>query len=226
MPMLDDETESLNQLLLDVDLAWVRFEDARALEDYHTLRDNCKLLQERFERWQSAQAPEIQPIPVTELVWHEAEGDPAVGRWPGRVDTYFDLYVASIWNIARTARLLLFTLDLMLSEKLDPDDNSIYRLDSVTTIIEDMISSIPYHLSENIYDFLKGSDMDVMEPGRTLGGFLLMYPVHIASRTPFISMEMRNYLENCLLWMTSYMGIGQASILAKVKSLVTLNLVL
>ena len=30
-----------------------------------------------------------------------------VGYWPGRVDKYFDLYVASVWNTVRMARVLL-----------------------------------------------------------------------------------------------------------------------
>ena len=56
----------------------------------------------------------------------------------------------------------------------------------------------------------------VVNPGRSVGGLLLMHPIYVASKLPIVPQQMREYLENCLEWIAMYMGIGQASLLAKV----------
>lgn len=218
MPMLDDEMESLNQLLLDIHVIWEKFENSCKEEDYRSLQDDCNALQKRFERWYDAQSPETQPTTVANLVQNIVGEDVEVGRWPGKIDTYFDLYVASVWNIARTAHLLLLTLVTMLRDVSGTSTDSTNYIRTIARIVEDIASSVPYHLAENLYDFIEGPGTEIREPGRTLGGFLIMYPLHVASKAPFISKEMRYYLQHCLLWITSHMGVGQASVLAKVKS--------
>jgi hypothetical protein len=140
----------------------------------------------------------------------------SVGCWPGRVDTYSDIYIASVWNIARAAQLLLIVLMERISADLNNNNTSPNNMRVAKTTIEAMIASVPYHLTDNLYSFLDGPKMDITEPGRTLGGLLLMYPLYIASRVPLIPEPTADYLQRCLFWIASNMGIGQADWLAKV----------
>ena len=154
---------------------------------------------------------------------------PGVGYWPGRVDTYFDVYVAGIWNTSRTARLLLLDLVLKLSTILNDSHENRSGYQDTLRLVEDMASSIPFHLAEDIQVFLRGLEngnamgkknaLATINPGRPVGGLLLMHPLYVVSKLPIVPQQSREYLGDCLEWIAKHMAIGQASIFAKVRSL-------
>ena len=84
-----------------------------------------------------------------------------------------------------------------------------------------MLASVPYHLVENLQVFLRDSELktsiEINNPGRLLGGLLLMYPLYVTSRMRFLDTARREYMLRCLAWIGEYMGIGQATVLAKVR---------
>jgi hypothetical protein len=71
-----------------------------------------------------------------------------------------------------------------------------------------MLASVLYHLVENLQVCLRElkTSKEINNPGRLLGGLLLMYPLYVTSRMRFLDRGMREY-----------MGIGQATVLAKVR---------
>lgn len=184
-----------------------------------TLRDECITLDGRFATWQSTRITEFKPIEVAQLGKTESKSDPAVGYWPGTVDTYFDLYVAGVWNIFRAARLQLIALNISLSASLG--ESYVHQVRDATSVVEDIIASVPYHLTENlpafVYEARLESSTGILVPGRFLGGLLLVHPLYIASHMGFLPGKMREYLRACLLWIGSRMGIGQATVLANVS---------
>ncbi|KFY07949.1 hypothetical protein V492_06673 [Pseudogymnoascus sp. VKM F-4246] len=170
----------------------------------------------QFSLWQNTQPTILNP----RVLGHIPEISPSlgahrVGAWPGRVDTYFDHYIAGMWNTSRAARLLLLDLILALSDVLrDGEDNASERSEGVR-LAEDIVASIPYHLTDNLASFIEGGVERVLQPGRAVGGLLLMHPVFVASRVGTVGSDMREYLQECLVWIAENMGIGQAARFAK-----------
>ena len=187
--------------------------------DLHKLRMRCVALGQQFSKWQDSVPSDFNPTMVGRVPHNPRGVEIGVGYWPGTLDTYFDLYVAGVWNIFRTARLLLISLIIQLSDALVDHDYSAAHIHNANRMVADMIASIPYHLADNLHDFLDGlaTRESLTNPGRTLGGLLLMHPLYVASRMWFLPDDVREYMRRCLIWIGSYMGLGQAALLAKVR---------
>ena len=145
---------------------------------------------------------------------------PEVGCWPGKVDMYFDIQVAAVWNTSRAAQILLLDLVSRISAKIDPSSNNGLEQRDLLFLVESIVSSIPFLLAEDLQVFLRntnGCPKEITNPGRSAGGLLLMHPLFVISRLPLASPRLRAYVKDCLEWITTRMGIGQASVLAQVR---------
>jgi hypothetical protein len=192
---------------------------AVGLEELYLLKDEVMALDRNFALWQGIRCKEFNPMIIGHVSQGQAGSRSEVGYWSGRVDAYFDLYVAGVWNTSRTARLLLISLILKLSKLLKDNQNHSQEHQDAHQLIEDMIASIPYHLAEDLHAFLResGKNAAAMNPGRPVGGLLLMHPIYIASTLLIVPPQMRDHMRECLAWIGTYMGIGQASLFAKVS---------
>ena len=217
MPKSNDQGISQDNLILRLDLLWARYKTLNQPKDYGVLRAECTAMLHHFAKWDNSQAPEARPITVATLSPLRENTNISVGCWPGRVDTYSDIYIASVWNIARVAQLLLIVLIERISADLNDTYTSPDHMRVAKTTIEAIIASVPYHLTDSLYSFLDGPRNGITEPGRTLGGLLLMYPLYIVSRVRLIPEPVADYFQKCLFWIASNMGIGQAELLAKVR---------
>ncbi|KFY44171.1 hypothetical protein V495_03599 [Pseudogymnoascus sp. VKM F-4514 (FW-929)] len=179
------------------------------------LKAEATSLYHQFEHWQATQPEILTPRPLGHIAASPNGSTPAAGKWPGRVDTYFDYYIAGVWNTSRAARLLLLDLIVALSDALDEGENHTYERTKAARLLEDMMSSIPYHLTDDLTSFISGGPEGELKPGRAVGALLLMHPVFVASRVSTVGGEMREYLQECLVWIAANMGIGQAARLAK-----------
>ncbi|KIX00977.1 uncharacterized protein Z518_10043 [Rhinocladiella mackenziei CBS 650.93] len=221
VPALRDQAESLDDLLLDLDLLWTTFEASCESKDFSALKNESIALDRRFAKWQNSRVTEFKPTRVGHVSQSRYESQIAVGYWPGKVDTYFDLYVAGVWNIFRAARLLLVALIVKLSDTCGGHDSFMDLSYTANGIVEDMIASVPYHLADNLQAFLNelARSTEIADPGKSLGGLLLMHPLYVASKMSFLSEEIREYMRACLTWIGSNMGLGQATLLAKVREI-------
>jgi hypothetical protein len=190
-------------------------------DELYKLREEATALDQDLSMWQNTRCPDFNPRTVAQVGQGQGGSIPGVGSWPGRVDAYFDLYVAGVWNTSRTARLLLISLLLKLSNIFEDIEEHTREQKDAHYLVEDIIASIPYHLSEDLNVFFQSrrKDGDIMNPGRPVGGLLLMHPIYIASALLIVPRPMREYMRECLAWIGINMGIGQALILAKVKIL-------
>lgn len=213
-------------MILDLDVLWKKYESSSNTAEFPSLKDECIALDRRLLAWKQSRAPEFLPTEVGNINKAEPEQDVEVGYWPGRVDSYFDLYIAGVWNIFRTAQILLAALIVNLCDKNTEKEVLIEHINAATLLVSEVMSSIPYNLADNIHVFLgdRKKKLGVREPGRTVGGLLLMHPLYIASSVPFLPEVTKGYLRRCLLWIGSEMGIEQATLLATVsKPLCTSN---
>ncbi|KAJ5661817.1 uncharacterized protein N7477_009433 [Penicillium maclennaniae] len=200
MPNVTASTESLDSLLLA--LSWL-------------LREALNL-DGKFKQWSEAQSQRNRPTVIGQVSKTTAL-ESIVGYWPGRVDVYFDRYIAGIWNIYRAARLYLSELILTLSNgNRNPRTDPRHGQD-MDDLVQDVLSSIPYHLTENLYGFLNQIDSGapLANVGQAASGLFLMHPLHVISNLSLVDLDVRCYLKRCLLWIGKNMGIGQASLFSK-----------
>ncbi|RFU24907.1 hypothetical protein B7463_g11437, partial [Scytalidium lignicola] len=183
--------------------------------------DELLALNERIIEWQEVQLQAFKPRTAGYVGLGQARSSTDAGYWPGRVDAYFDLYIASVWNICRTVRFLLLNLVLGLSKTVNSDKDFSREHRDILSLVEDLVSSIPYYLTEDVQCFLRdvGNNTAITCPGRSVGGLLLMHPLYLASTLVAIPPEMRDYMKECLSWIGLHMGIGQASIFANASEI-------
>ena len=225
-PYSSNASQSLDNLLLTFGPIWRKADGFLAnpltgSDDLYQLRNEAMALDRAFERWQDAEIKDFKPWTVGHVNQGQAGSKLEVGYWPGRLDAYFDLYVAGVWNISRTARVLLINLIIKLSKILDNNGNHSREHQDALGLVEDIISSIPFHLAEDIQTFLVNMGNEnaasIMTPGRPVGGLLLMHSIYAISKLSVVPQRMREYMGDCLEWIAMHMGIGQASLFAKVR---------
>lgn len=138
--------------------------------------------------------------------------------FPGKVDTYLDIYTSAVWNVYRASRLLLLDLIVKLSTKINDGRSPDTEDEVAASLISEMISSIPFHLVEDLHVFSREihTSTTIKNPGRAVGGLLLMHSISITSHLDIVDSSTQQYLKKSLRWIAENMGIGQASILARV----------
>jgi hypothetical protein len=221
----DHVDRSLDDLMLVFGSLWKRAEHFFAksptkVDEIRILKEEAITLNEAFITWQKPRVEVIKPKAIGQVSQEQAlASNFGVGYWPGTVDIYFDLYTAGVWNISRTARLLLTSLTLRLSRIQGDELDHSHELEDALRLVEEMIASIHYHITEDIQVFLqnKETSTEINNPGRSVGGLLLMHPIYIASRLSIVPSNIRVYLKDCLAWIGMQMGIGQAYLFAKVR---------
>lgn len=185
--------------------------------DLAILKIEVTSLSRQFANWQVTQPNVLNPRLLGHIPVIPHGSGPRAGAWAGRVDTYFDHYIAGVWNISRAAQLLLLDIILALSDALNDGEDHGRERSEAARLVEDIVASIPYHLTDDLRSFIDGGEERELKPGRAVGGLLLMHPVFVASRVGTVDAEMREYLQKCLVWIAENMGIGQAARFAKVS---------
>ncbi|KAH8676436.1 hypothetical protein BGZ60DRAFT_372142 [Tricladium varicosporioides] len=207
---------NLEELLLSLDSLRTWSETLPDEKSVIALNDACIALNQRFVEWETTRLDEFKPITIRTIGQSHGYSKISVGSWPGEVHTYFDLYVAGIWNLFRTARLCLIALIIKYSNSLKEYNISHEHMGNTNSIVQDIMASIPYHLTDNLHAFIDQSEgnQEITDPGKFLGGLLLMHPLYIVSELPLVSDDMKLYVRKCLMWIGNNMGFGQATLLA------------
>lgn len=157
--------------------------------------------------------------------------------YPGKVDKFSDLFVASQWNMARVARLILSGIIIRCAASIcapvDYRTTSHYAQASRVgmEMINDIVASIPYHLgwrdfrnhsednptTGNISSFVCGQDE--IGAGKPLGAYFLIWPVFTSIVSDFATDAQRKYIIGRMKYMTDIMGINGAAVLTQVYHL-------
>lgn len=219
--------QSLDDLMLIFGSLWKKAEACfktlpTNLDQLHVVEEEVRALDGALSIWQKTRSKEIRPKEIGRVSQNRSiASNCGVGYWPGRVDKYFDLYNAGVWNISRAARLLLIFLMLRLSEMGGDNTAHIQERKNAFSLVEDVIASIQYHLTEDIHSFIQDIETitEISNTGRSVGGLLLMHPIYIISLLSMVPSNIREYMKNCLAWIGTHMGIGQAALFAKVRFL-------
>ena len=136
--------------------------------------------------------------------------------------SFIKVYVAAVWNTYRKTRLMILDIIVQCSERLQQTETYCQERKDVQQLVDTMVSSIPYHLINDLQSAIKQakSSPEKIVPGKTIGGLLLMHPLCVVSSLSVISPQQKNDIKDCLAWIGINMGIGQATLLSKVSTLI------
>lgn len=151
--------------------------------------------------------------------------------YPGRVDAYSDLIVASIWNATRATRIILMSLLIRVAAWVCSPADFRSTPEYATAVrtckanIADIISSVPYMLSMHHQKdvqqpsapapsgFACGTD----EQSKMLGGLMVAWPLSTVRTCDFTMDTQREWAIGRLNFIASELGIKYASSLAAAK---------
>ncbi|KAF2108886.1 hypothetical protein BDV96DRAFT_254873 [Lophiotrema nucula] len=216
VPAFRDSDTTLDSLLFSLEALWTRLESPQSSLDFPALAEALVALETYFSVWQKRRIPEVKATSVTTIALRYDSNEHPVGYWPGSVDTYIDLYVAGVWNVFRAARLLLGHLLMKFTSTIYDQDSNRNTTSTTYRLVEDIFASIPYHLTDNLPAFVDGMrTSEQIQPGKHLGGLLLMHPLYVVANLSSLGPEVRRYARRCLEWIGENHGLGQATLLAR-----------
>ncbi len=130
------------------------------------------------------------------------------------------VFVAAVWNIYRKTRLLLLNIIVRSAKRLGDRYACQDEKAEVEDLASDMVASILFHISGNVETFMRNVNNDSnlsIVPGKAIGGVLLMHPLFVTANLSVVSPSVQSHMRNVLAWIGAYMGIGQATLLSKVR---------
>lgn len=133
-------------------------------------------------------------------------------------------YVASTWNSHRKASLIVLNIIISCRRRSnnfsDGQEIDALTYKDITALTEGIVLSIPYLLAADLRDFVDKSTAGSpsLVSGRPVGGLLLMYTLYVLLTLPIVEPKIKSYIRNCLAWIGTHMGIGQATMLSKVRN--------
>ncbi|RDW59099.1 hypothetical protein BP5796_12023 [Coleophoma crateriformis] len=197
-------------------------DEATTIDQLYCLKLDAEQLDERYNAWSENIPDEWQPRSVGVITLKNDETTPPAGYWPGTISSYKDAYIASIWDGYRKARLMVLEIILDCYKRINTShylevDSSIHK--KTEELIGGIVSSIPYFLAADLQVFLKNSTTGTpsIVPGRPVGGLLLMNTLWALMTISMVEPRLKSYLKDCLAWVGNHMGLGQATILSKVR---------
>ncbi|KAK4185283.1 hypothetical protein QBC35DRAFT_504023 [Podospora australis] len=154
--------------------------------------------------------------------------------YPGRVDTYPDFWIASLYNMARTARLILMSITVRCAawvcSPVDYRTTPEYAVASrqCVEIIGDILASVPFHLGWHAIDRPESdSQEDTQEKGgfacgqeteiKALAGYFLTWPLACVLSQDFVSDTQRQYVQGRLRFIGAGLGFKYSHILSQLQ---------
>lgn len=183
--------------------------------------DHALAIELAFTRWDSNQDASWKANEVGYITRMGAEASPCPFAWPGPVQAYLDMYVAAVMNTYRKTHLMLLDILIRLTFRIggSVQTDTVTRWEQQACIlINDIIASIPYHLTSNLHDYQRAILSPSSSPGigRSVGGLLLLHPLYVLSTCSVVPPHIHTYARKCLAWIGQYMGIGQGTLMSKV----------
>ncbi|KAJ8064190.1 hypothetical protein OCU04_006540 [Sclerotinia nivalis] len=194
--------------------------------------ENAELIEREYVEWYRNLPEEWAPKMaawIDDIAEKELE---AATCYPGKIDIYGELWMATTHNIARASRLFIITtilrctawLNSGLDYTLTPEYLNASRQASI--LIDDIVSSIPFFFGwntrhtnipvvENSY-FPCGNDSRIRGKGVT--GVWAIWPVFAAAASDFATNSQRLWLRGRLKYIAEDLGIRQAEMLLQLPT--------
>jgi hypothetical protein len=162
---------------------------------------------------------------------HVPQGDYAKAEvFPGRVDLYQDLWIASVWNLIRCSRLILASMIVRcaawICSPVDYRTTPEYATAARTAmdLLTDIIASVPYQLGwfrkrRHLLDKNHMSSFGCGEEDAQKGlpGYLLTWPLTVIVGQDYTSDSQRAWARGRLYYIANYLGVRYAHMLAELN---------
>jgi hypothetical protein len=149
--------------------------------------------------------------------------------FPGRVDAYQDLWIASIWNMCRCSRIILASLIVRcaawICSPVDYRTTPEYATAARTCVetINDIIASVPYQLGwfATRKGLLERAQLSTFGCGdedalKGLPGYFLTWPLTCVLGQDYTSDSQRAWIKGRLAFIGSHLGVRYAHMLTQV----------
>ncbi|KAJ5748232.1 uncharacterized protein N7511_009928 [Penicillium nucicola] len=169
----------------------------------------------------TVKVPLIDGEPITNVVWGDS------------YHVYRNLAVSSMWNNARSARILMHEMILeavKVLEETSPANSALRHSqmlanqsrDIARNLVDEICCSVPFHMGMGVDSSTDGTvsgyDSSNVPPSFEIsgaGGVTLMWPLLIAANCGLASLEIRQWITKCLDKIGHSMGINQALAMAQ-----------
>ncbi|KIX07377.1 uncharacterized protein Z518_02030 [Rhinocladiella mackenziei CBS 650.93] len=220
-PISNSSIQSLDSILVKFNpifykaMALLAHDSSPSEEEIIQVRENAMSLRDAFAKWAESQPEEWKPITVSECASRSFAGG---FHTTGRIESYFDLYVAAVWNTYRKTHLLMLDVIFKCKRRLGQETG---EDEEAQRLAEDIASSVPFHLGNDSdafpHELHRGTKP--MTPGPPVGGLFLLHPLWVITVSSVVSPEIQARMRECLAWIGKNTGLGQATLLSKVRVL-------
>jgi hypothetical protein len=163
---------------------------------------------------------------------HVPNGDYSKAEvYPGRIDLYQDFWIASVWNMCRTSRLINASLIVRCAawvcSPVDYRTTPEYATATRTCVeaITDIIASVPYHLGWHLKrkEILQKANLGQFACGeedalKGLAGYFLTWPLACIHNQDYTTDSQRTWVNGRLEYIGDELGVKYAHILSQVRS--------
>lgn len=151
--------------------------------------------------------------------------------FPGRIDTYGDLWVVNFWNVMRCMRIVLSSLTIRCTAWVNFPADYRTTAEYATTVricvsaITDIIASVPYQmglfskrrdLRNNATHSVFGCGEDTSEKG--LAGYFLLWPLACIQGQDYLTDSQRLWVKGRLKSIGNTLGVRYGNLLSQVRT--------
>ena len=197
--------------------------------------DKLRSFNNEFSSWATSQPDEWKPRTIRSINRRHEIYPPGLSWFSGRIDVYLDrkyhimavcsyinstVYVSAVWNAYRKNHLLILNNIIRCSRRLEKGNSCHEEKFQFDEILGDLLASVPFHLVSNLTSFAEQVDGGLeptIIPGRSIGGLIIMHPLYVISHLSVVHPRIHAQMRDCLAWIGTHMGIGEATILSSVR---------
>jgi hypothetical protein len=183
-------------------------------------------LETKFRDWELSQTPEwsfssvawVDEVDVSRL-----EHSPS---FPGRLDEYKDISIATAWCIMRSNRIMLGAGIVRANAWLHPDEDYRITPEYASTarisknLIEDIIAAVPIFLGNFPEAFTRNRTHEIEKDalgGKSSLALFIMWPLFIVTISDHTTEDQRKWALGRLKLIAEEVGIRQASLFTQVR---------
>jgi len=186
----------------------------------------CQDVELKFKDWESSLHPTWRFSSVAWIDHIDCDQLEHSPLFPGRLDEYMDISIATAWNMMRANRILLAAGIVRAGAWLHPQQDYHITPEFISTaqisknLIEDIIASVPMFLGRLPHAMTQNRtpafDKEALEGKSSLALFIL-WPLFIVSISDHTTDEQRKWALGRLRFVAEECGIGQASLFTQVR---------
>ncbi|KAG5771836.1 hypothetical protein H9Q72_001771 [Fusarium xylarioides] len=180
------------------------------------LQQNLLAIDDEITYWAYDRPLSWNPEVVGE-VWLDPEiSEESAFYCAGRVEKYFDIYVATAWNSWRSIHVVYLDHLIHIANSLGQYELVPLYKERIDELAAGIMASIPFHLYQDVEMYIQqvNAGTPLVHSDRLVGGLLLLHPVYALARCTIVDNSTRKYMAKTLKAIGDEMGIRHATILA------------